>query len=457
MVTSVVKHKPLRRTFGVLSDEGLFMYNRPKTGRCGPQGVGMNTATLNTIQLAMTVLNGYVVSRLLIKCGIAERMVQLFLAKSAGKVSWVLVFVLCTSAGLSLFMPNMVAVLAVIPILEVLRKACSDLDAGGERSATTALAMANLYGANIGGTGSVTGTPANLLVIQFMAMNHVPGFEKLNFLSWLGWGIPLAAILVCVGSFIIIKFIVPEPAMRHCIDFAPYRTRHEYRAHQKLGFILSGSSFLFWTFISLLNILGGDAIMVASTALGLVFMLLFLALVYLFPITDRKLGAASRMLTIQDTVARFPLKPALILFGIIAIFAAAAYAFDLKNALGTFFRFRIDPDGNHFPLIFLFALCTIFVSEFVSNTLAALGFFAAALVVFGSLPSHLMPVLLAISLASNLPCMTPIASPVNAFAYAGVKGVSLARMMRAGLVMDVISAALVAVWAEFVIPWFYSI
>jgi di/tricarboxylate transporter len=165
----------------------------------------------------------------------------------------------------------------------------------------------------------------------------------------------------------------------------------------------------------------------------------------------------SRMLTIQDTVARFPLKPALILFGIIALFAAAAYFFDLKNALGTIFRFAIDPKGNHFLLIFLFSVCTIYVSEFVSNTLAALGFFTAALVVFGSLPDHLMPVLLAISLASNLPCMSPIASPVNAFAFSGIKGVSLRTMMRAGIVMDIVSALVVSAWADFVIPWYYGL
>ena len=53
------------------------------------------------------------------------------------------------------------------------------------------LALATIYGANIGGMGSVTATPANGILVTFAVLENVPGTRDISFASWLVWGIPL--------------------------------------------------------------------------------------------------------------------------------------------------------------------------------------------------------------------------------------------------------------------------
>ena len=48
-----------------------------------------------------------------------------------------------------------------------------------------------MYGANIGGMGSITATPANGILITFIGLNNVGGADNLSFATWLFWGIPL--------------------------------------------------------------------------------------------------------------------------------------------------------------------------------------------------------------------------------------------------------------------------
>jgi sodium-dependent dicarboxylate transporter 2/3/5 len=68
-----------------------------------------------------------------------------------------------------------------------------------------------------------------------------------------------------------------------------------------------------------------------------------------------------------------------------------------------------------------------------------------------------LTILIGISVIATVPSMSPIASPVNAMAYGGIKGVSLRKMMAVGFVMDLIAVGLVNVWALLYLPWYYRI
>jgi sodium-dependent dicarboxylate transporter 2/3/5 len=58
--------------------------------------------------------------------------------------------------------------------------------------------------------------------------------------------------------------------------------------------------------------------------------------------------------------------------------------------------------------------------------------------------------MLAVSVSSTAAFMSPIASPVNAVAFASIKGVSLRRMILKGFVLNIVSS----LWITIV---FYSI
>ncbi|MBW2734446.1 MAG: anion permease, partial [Deltaproteobacteria bacterium] len=96
------------------------------------------------------------------------------------------------SAALSLLIPNALTVLTLLPILKALRDAYPD--ALSRRRAATAVGLSVIYGANIGGLGSVTATPANAILVAFIDMQALPG-RQLHFAAWLAWGLPLTVVL----------------------------------------------------------------------------------------------------------------------------------------------------------------------------------------------------------------------------------------------------------------------
>ena len=82
------------------------------------------------LQFGFLFLNGYLVSRLFIACGIADRIVRFFIARSKGKISHVIVYIVFTTAIISMFVPNIVTVLIILPLLELLRKDFQHLGTG---------------------------------------------------------------------------------------------------------------------------------------------------------------------------------------------------------------------------------------------------------------------------------------------------------------------------------------
>jgi sodium-dependent dicarboxylate transporter 2/3/5 len=110
------------------------------------------------------------------------------------------------------------------------------------------------------------------------------------------------------------------------------------------------------------------------------------------------------------------------------------------------FSVKFVPSGDH---VFLFLLAVVMVSifftEIVNNTAVVLIMFPLILKVIPSLPFDPMFALLAVTTAASGAFMTPIATPVNAISFAGVKGVSLKKMLALGVVLNILSGIWIAV------------
>jgi sodium-dependent dicarboxylate transporter 2/3/5 len=84
-------------------------------------------------------------------------------------------------------------------------------------------------------------------------------------------------------------------------------------------------------------------------------------------------------------------------------------------------------------------LVSIFFTEIVNNTAVVLIMFPLILPMTSTLPLSPLLALLAITIAASGAFMTPIATPVNAIAFAGFRGVSLKRMLMLGFVLNILS------------------
>lgn len=103
-------------------------------------------------------------------------------AQEPGAPRRIVFYVIAVTAFLSAFIPNAITVLAVLPVVTALDREHGRRHPGAPL--TTALALATMYGANIGGMASLIGSPANLILLGVLDLYHVPGREQITFFNW---------------------------------------------------------------------------------------------------------------------------------------------------------------------------------------------------------------------------------------------------------------------------------
>ncbi|MGE4554022.1 MAG: SLC13 family permease, partial [Desulfovibrionaceae bacterium] len=149
------------------------------------------------LPLVLLFVNGYLVYRLLAVTRLTDAFALAAVRLSAGSTPRLLGMLMAAAAALSLCIPNAITVLTLLPVLTRLDARCRALDP--PLPLTTPLTLAVIYGANIGGMGSLIGSPANLLLIGALDWLHVPGRERIDFLNWFLWALPLAALLLAAA------------------------------------------------------------------------------------------------------------------------------------------------------------------------------------------------------------------------------------------------------------------
>jgi sodium-dependent dicarboxylate transporter 2/3/5 len=409
---------------------------------------------MDKIQLIFFFISGFLVSRLMIKVRLPQRLVYWFIGKKHLSLAGVLVYLIAISACLSFFIPNAITVLTLLPLLELLRQS---YEASGDpsKNVPTMLALATIYGANIGGMGSITATPANGILVTYAVLNDVPGTQYLTFASWLVWGIPLVVVFVCIAAMIL--FICMHPAKynrrRIQLPFDSVQTTHPF---QKIAIWLTAFYFLSSLLLSLLLMKFPEhilSILIVSGALTLGFIF------FLFHFTIRSSArnpSGQTLLKIADCYNELPVK-GFVFIGIAVVLAAILYALDIE-VLFSSWSARLLPAGlPTLVLFFLVALTASFSTEVLSNTAVQLAFFVVALPLSKSLGFSALEALIIITLSSTCAFMSPIATGVNGLAFGGVKGVSFARMLRVGFVMNIAGALLISAWVLFIIAPLFGI
>ena len=421
----------------------------------------MESSLHDSLMLAIMFGSGFLLSRIFIKCGIAETLVTFFLYKSKGHISLIIVFIVFLSSIISMFVPNIIAVLTMIPILHILKK---DLDKthSQDNALATALSMANLYGANIGGVGFIIGSTTNIILITFLYINKIEGAGKLNFISWIGWGVPFVIVFNVIACSMIIFLLIPRKLRKTRLNTEMIHSHRNTYSHQKMAIALSVIFFFFWIVLSAIHLLDKQKDLPYVLAIAVFYFIAFGVVSFSIKFHDRKTNVRSRLLTPKDLIADLP-KKGLILVAVTLGLATLLLILKIDNKIFEMLGVTTLPsifskkNGAVLLISVIVTTLTVFISEFMSNTATAITFLTVSTVLCESLHIPALPILIGISIIATVPSMSPIASPVNAMAYGGIKGVSLKRMMLVGFVMDLIAIALVNLWALIYIPWYYRI
>ena len=409
---------------------------------------------MDKIQLIFFFISGFLVSRLMIKVQLPQRIVFWFIGKKNLSLAKILFYLIAISAFLSFFIPNAITVLTLLPLLELLRRSYEKAN-GPSRSVSTMLALATIYGANIGGMGSITATPANGILVTYAVLNDIPGTQNLTFASWLIWGIPLVCIFVCIAALILFLVLRPWKYQKNSIQL-PFDADEAHHPYQKITIGITVLYFLTSFILSIVLMQFPDNIFFILIISGTL-TLLFIFFLFFVPL---KIGDKNRsgrvLLKIPDCYNELPTK-GFIFVGIAVVLAALLYAFNIHEHFTGWSESVMRIGVPAFLLFFLIALATSFSTEVLSNTAVQVSFFVMALPLAQQLGLSALEVLIIITLSSTSAFMSPIATGVNGLAFGGVKGVSFTRMLLVGFIMNIAGALLISSWALNIIGRLYGL
>ncbi len=390
---------------------------------------------MDKLQILFFFISGFLVSRAMIKARLPQKLVRLLMGRSHNSLSMTLLYLIGSASVMSFFIPNAITLLTLLPVLELLSRAFRE---DGNHRIPTILTLSVLYGANIGGMGSVTGTPTNLLFVGFLKAENIPGVESVSYLSWLMWGAPLVAVVALLAWIVLcVSFQTwREDAAKVHLPFAPEQTEHPWqrRALSLTAIYLLSSIFLSY----LMSVMPGQ-VMPILLATGAV--TLWLAW-YLF---FHSMGGDGPFLTIPDTYNGLP-KKGLKLLAFVLLLGGVMYALNLQDWLAAQAS-ALLPEGMSLFLLFLvIALVTSFSTEIFSNTVVQLALFLVLLPLAQTGGFDPAQALLLVTLSCTCAFMSPIATPVNALAFGGVQGISLWRWLTTGAVMNAIAATAITAY-----------
>lgn len=411
-------------------------------------------------------LTGFLISRVSVRYHLVERFfARLFKARSDSFKQFTL-YLLIASAVVSMFTPNFIAALTLLPMLNTLAGSFEKQhDPRVARRLTTIMVCVVMYGCNIGGMGSLVGSPANALMLGALELFKVAGREKINFLSWFGWSLPLVGVMIALAWAQSVYLFVPKAQRNEGIDIPAFRVRPGHAERSRFARLAIATWFGFWALHSILQIMlpvSGGTFIIANFELGwnlwdkfaAIFGVAFLVLL-LAPLFHNHNQQREPLLRLADIFNELPIRAFAFVAAILAVSGLMIYL-RVPEWLGQHLVQFIPPDLPRFALYFFLCFITTMATEVLSNTTVSVVLFPVVHDMALRLGLEPLVALMAIGLASTNAFMLPLGTPVNALLYGGVKGVSLWVMAAAGLMLNLLSGLWLAGFLEFVIPWYYS-
>jgi len=369
-------------------------------------------------------LGGFIIALGMERSGLHRRMALNIIRRVGTKPESIIAGFMLAAAFLSMWVSNTATAMMMLPIaLSIIQLA--ERDGQGRQPATgfsLLLLLALAWSCNIGGLGTLIGTPPNALLAAWLLDNH--GVE-VGFAQWLLVGLPLVVIALPLVFLLLTRVLFPLrldslPGGEALIHGALARSGRMGRGEKLVAAIFVLTATL-WIVRPLVQ---GWLPGLSDTGIAI-----FGALLLFIVPTDWRRW---RFVLAWKDASRLPWE-VLLLFGGGLSLAAGISDSGLADWIGQAFQ---QLDGlSVIVLIGLTVSAVIFLTEVTSNTATA----AAFLPILGSVAvgMGLDPIVLAAPAAIAASCafMLPVATPPNAIIY-GSGRVSIPQMARAGLYLN---------------------
>lgn len=365
---------------------------------------------------------GFVMALALEKWGVHEQIARRIIAIVGDKKSNILLGFILSTGLISMWISNTATALMMLPMAIAVIEAMPPAHRQSRFSVFLMLSIA--YASNIGGVGTLIGSPPNTQMASILAENFQ---VEISFFDWMKIGMPLAIILLLL-MFLIFNYMLG--AERKDVHDLHFHTLPWTKAQKRVLWIFSIVAFL-WIFREVLVGFGINYRDENAAILGALAM-------FLVPSGE---SAKDKILRWTDT-EKLPWGILLLFGGGLALAAVLEKNGVLKFLAASFESF--NGIGLVAAILILTALA-IFVSEVLSN-LAMVTLFVPVVGIFANqtgLP--LVPLAMALTLGASLAFMMPVGTPPNAIVF-GSGYLRIKDMIRFGFILNLISLALISLF-----------
>lgn len=393
-------------------------------------------------------LGGFIIAIAMKRWDLHRRIALNIISFIGAKPQNIIAGFIVSSAFMSMWVSNTAATMMMLPIglsvIQLTKTGTQDPEKLRQnRNFAVALMLGIAYAANVGGLGTVIGTPTNALMIAFV--NDAYNME-ITFAQWMGLGVPVVILGLPIIFYTLTKVVFPVklktlPGGREYIDGQMKKLGKISRPELIVGVVFALVATL-WMGRPLLEpyIPGlSDASIAIFGAL----------LLFLIPVNLDKSIFIMRWKDAEEVPWGV-----LILFGGGLSLAGAIQRTGLAEWVGAYFE--ILSGWPVILIIFVIGIIIIMFTELASNSATA----AAFLPVIASVAIGLGqdPLLFAVPITMVASCafMLPVATPPNAIVY-GSGVMSIPQMTRAGLVLNLFFAMLITLLTYFLFTLFLGI
>ena len=401
--------------------------------------------------LIFLFMGGFVIAIAMQAWGLHRRIALTIVRFVGVRPASIVIGFIITSAFLSMWVSNTATALMMLPIglsiITLTKERLADEGRPAPANFATVLVLSIAYACNVGGLGTLIGTPPNALLAGFMAETY--DFE-VGFVQWMALGVPLVVVSLPLVYAVLVRVFPLElkelPGGAALIDRELAVLGPLSDAERKVALVFGGTALL-WMLRPLLSALApglSDAGIAMAASLAL----------FLIPTTSGDPASGDqRALLRWDDAEGLPWG-VLILFGgglsLAAAISDTGLAAWIGHGVNAFSRFPL------LLVVLLVVVIIVLLTEITSNTATA----AAFLPILGAVAVGIgqNPLLLVVPAAMAASCafMLPVATPPNATVY-GSGYLTIGQMSKAGLWLNLLFAVLITALAYTLLTWVFGV
>ena len=360
----------------------------------------------------------------------------------------ILGFILSTSF-ISLWLSNTATTMMMFPIaLSVIQVLKQKERLGGDLgNFSIALMLAIAYASNLGGIGTIIGTPPNVAYVAYIE-KEIPSIQ-IGFMNWMLLCLPLGLLLVLALYVVMVKWLYPNrirsSQVMDAVIEEEWRALGQMTGSQKRVLWIFGITVLLWMGRVLIN-QWQSWFTLDDTIIALLggFMLFVCPVHPSDKATDQQ--PDQHLLEWSDTEK--------LAWGILFLFGgglALAGALEKAGLIAALGSWLAAYATGGFWLVLIITTISLFISEVMSNVAQVIVF--APVVTALATALQMDPLLLGIpmTLAASCAGMLPMGTPPNAIVFASGQ-LRLRHMLLVGGVMNIVSIILITLFSWFLLP-----